>query len=63
LSVDIRTKAALADSSVVAKVKALEGGKASMAIEDDAHQGSAAFVVVLDAAGVVVQKASTTIGE
>ena len=63
LSVDIRTKAALADSSVVAKIKALEGGKASMAIEDDAHQGSAAFVVVLDAAGAVVQKVSTTVGE
>ena len=63
LSVDIRTKAALADASVVAKVKALEGGRASVAIEDDAHQGSAAFVVVLDAAGAVVQKASTTIGE
>jgi hypothetical protein len=63
LRVDIRTKAALADSSLVAKVRAVEDGKASVAVEDDAHQGSAAFVVVLDAAGAVVQKAPTTIGE
>lgn len=63
LSVDIRTKAALADSSVVAKVKAVEDGKASLAVADDSHMGSAAFVVILDAAGAVVQKASTTIGE
>lgn len=63
LRVDIRTKAALADSSVVAKAKAVEDGKVSLAVADDAHMGSAAFVVVLDAAGAVVQKASTTIGE
>lgn len=63
LSVDIRTKAALADSSVVAKAKPIEDGKASLAVADDTYMGSAAFVVVLDAAGAVVQKASTTIGE
>lgn len=63
LSVDIRTKAALANSSVVAKAKAIEDGKASLAVADDAHMGAAAVVVILDAAGTVVQKASTTIGE
>ncbi len=63
LRVDIRTKAALSDSSLVAKVRAVEDGKASVAVEDDAHQGSAAFVVVLDSDGTVVQKAPTTIGE
>lgn len=63
LKVDIRTKAALADSTLVAHVKALENGKASLAIDDDASEGTAAFVVVLDAVGNVVQKKSTTVGE
>ena len=63
LAIDIRTKAALATSSVVAKAKTVEGGKASLAVLDDSHMGTAAFVVVLDADGAVVQKAATTIGE
>ena len=63
LRVDIRTKAALADSTLVANVRALENGKASLAVEDDATEGTAAFVVVLDAAGHVVQKKPTTVGE
>jgi hypothetical protein len=63
LFVDIRTKAALADSSVVVKVKAIEDGKASVAVADDGQMDAAAFVVVLDAGGTIVQKISTTIGE
>ena len=63
LRVDIRTKAALPESSVVAQVKALESGKVSLAVADDSTEGTAAFVVVLDAAGNVVQKKSTTVGE
>ena len=63
LSVDIRTKAALAESTLVANVRELENGKASLAVEDDATEGTAAFVVVLDAAGHVVQKKPTTVGE
>lgn len=63
LRVDIRTKAALADSTLVAHVRTLEDGKASVAVDDDANEGTAAFVVVLDSAGNVVQKKSTTVGE
>ena len=63
LSVDIRTKAALADSTLVANVRALENGKASLAVDDDANEGTAAFVVVLDAGGNLVQKRPTTVGE
>ena len=63
LRVDIRTKAALADSTLVAHVRALDNGKASLAVADDANEGTAAFVVVLDSAGHVVQKKSTTVGE
>lgn len=63
LSIDIRTKAGLADSTLVAQVKPLENGKASLAVADDSSEGTAAFVVVLDGDGNVVQKKSTTVGE
>ncbi len=62
LSVDIRTKPALASSSLTASTKHVEGGKASLAISDDEHIGSAAFVVVLNAKGEVIQKLATAIG-
>ncbi|QEI04952.1 BREX-1 system phosphatase PglZ type B [Pigmentiphaga aceris] len=61
--VDIRTKAALASSSLVSSTKALEGGKASLAVADDDHMGAAAVVVVLSADGEVLQKRATAVGE
>lgn len=60
--VDIRTKAALASSSLAAS-KPLDGGKASLAVADDEQMGSAAVVVVLGADGEVLQKQVTTVGE
>lgn len=63
LSIDIRTKAGLADSTLVAQVKPIENGKGSLAVADDSSEGTAAFVVVLDGDGNVVQKKSTTVGE
>ena len=62
LAVDIRSKPALASSSLAASVKHVEGGKANLAISDDEHIGSAAFVVVLNAKGEVVQKLATAVG-
>ena len=62
LSVDIRTKPNQASKTLVASVKVLENGKASLAIKDDDNTGLAAVVVVLDADGNVVQKANTTVG-
>lgn len=61
--VDIRSKAAMANTTLVASVKKIEAGKASLAVADDDHMGSAALVVVLDADGQVLQKQATTIGE
>ena len=61
--VDIRTKAALATSSLVASVKPVDGGKASLAVTDDEQLGAAAVVVVLDANGEVMHKQATTVGE
>jgi hypothetical protein len=62
LRVDIRTKAALAATSLVAGVKTLDGGKANLAIADDEQEGAAAVVVVLGPGDEVVQKLATTIG-
>lgn len=61
--VDIRTKAALASSSLAASARPLEGGKASLAVGDDDHMGAAAVVVVLGPDGEVLSKQSTTVGE
>lgn len=60
--VDIRTKAALASSSLAVS-KPLDGGKASLAVADDEQIGAAAVVVVLGADGEVLQKQATTVGE
>lgn len=60
--VDIRTKAALAASSLASSDKPLEGGKASLAVPDDEQMGAAAVVVVLGADGEVLQKHATTVG-
>lgn len=61
-TVDIRTKAALASSSLVREAKPLANGKASLAIEDDDLMGAAAVVVILGSGGEVLQKQPTTIG-
>lgn len=60
--VDIRTKAAMASSSLAASDKPLESGKASLAVADDEYMGAAAVVVVLNAEGAVLQKQSITVG-
>lgn len=63
LKVDIRTKAAAEDSSIVAAVKDVVEGKASLAVEDDANDGAAAVLVVLDSQGKLLAKTNTTVGE
>jgi hypothetical protein len=62
LTVDVRTKPALASTSLVASVRPLEAGKASVAVTDDDNMGAAAVVVVLAADGQVLQKQATTVG-
>ncbi len=63
LRVDIRSKAALASTSIVSSVKSLKESKASLAVADDELMGVAAVVVVLDAGDEVLQKQMTTVGE
>lgn len=62
LTVDVRTKPALATTSLVDNVKALKDGKASVAVADDENLGVAAIVVVLSPDGQVLQKQATTVG-
>lgn len=62
LTVGIRKKAAVAINPVTAP-KSLQNGKASLAVADDELLGTVVFVVVLDADGEVIQKATTTVGE
>ncbi len=62
LTVDVRTKPALATTSLVASVKPLEASKASVAVVDDDNLGAAAVVVVLAADGQVLQKQATAVG-
>lgn len=62
LSVGIRKKAGVAINPVAAP-KPLQNGKASLAVADDELLGTVVFVVVLDADGQVIQKATTTVGE
>lgn len=63
LRLDIRTKAALASSSLAASPKIIEADKASVAVADDEHMGIAAVLVVLGPDGEVLHKQSTTVGE
>jgi len=62
LEADIRTKPALASSSLAASVKTIQDGKASLAVADDDNLGVAAVVVVLGPDGTVLQKSPTTVG-
>lgn len=62
LLADIRTKPALASSSLAASVKTIQDGKASLAVTDDDNLGVAAVVVVLGPDGAVLQKSPTTVG-
>ncbi|MGT2456532.1 BREX-1 system phosphatase PglZ type B [Cupriavidus basilensis] len=62
LTVDIRTKPALASTSLAASTKPVDDCKANLAIADDDHMGSAAVVVVLSPTGDVLQKLATTVG-
>jgi hypothetical protein len=64
ITVDIRRKANAPDTSLTSAPKATDAnGQASLIVPDDEHAGAAAVIVALDAAGNVLAKQSTTIGE
>ena len=62
--VDLRLNWKQATTSIAASVKEVgPAGEASIAVADDSHEGAAATIVVLDAAGNVLDRKPTTVGE
>lgn len=64
LKVDLRANWKQSTSSYAAAAKEVDAkGDASLAVQDDSKEGAAATVVLLDAAGQVIDHQTTTIGE
>jgi len=64
VTVDIRTKANARDTSLASAPKAPDAnGQVSLIVPDEDQAGAVAIVVLLDAAGTVLTKQATTIGE
>jgi len=61
LLIDLRTKLVDSTTSLV-QAKTLKGGKCSLMVSDDDHEGLTAQVVVLDNEGNVLTKQVTTVG-
>jgi hypothetical protein len=62
-TVDLRTRAADATTSVVAAAKALDAqGRASLVVPDDTREGDAAHLVVLSPTGQLLAQQGTTLG-
>jgi hypothetical protein len=62
LRVDLRTNRREATSTVAANVKELTDGRADLLVPDDAAEGKAVSVVLLDGEGAVLDHKSTTVG-
>jgi hypothetical protein len=62
MKVDLRTKIADPASSLAVPKSLGADGTASLFVEDDGAEGTAAFVVLLDAAGSVIAKFATAVG-
>lgn len=64
IQADLRTNWRQPASSIAASVKEVgPGGEVSLAVADDTHEGAAATLVLLDAAGNVLDRRATTVGE
>jgi len=62
LSLDVRTKAAGAGSTLATSPKEFGDDTASVLVKDDDKLGSAAFAVLLDSSGAVVKQVTTVVG-
>jgi hypothetical protein len=62
--VDLRLNWRQPETSIAASSKEVgPAGEASLAVADDSHEGGAATVVAVDAAGNVLDRKPTTVGE
>lgn len=60
---DIRTKPALPDSSIVMNIKEVsEAGIASVVVDDDKHEGKQVYIVLIDHDDSVIYQITTTVG-
>jgi hypothetical protein len=63
MSVDIRTKAGAAESSIATGTKPVgDDGRVGLIVSDEDLEGTAAVIVVLDASGRPVAKHPTSVG-
>jgi hypothetical protein len=64
LQVDLREKWKQAETSIAASTKSVGAdGEASLVVEDESREGAAVTLVVVDAAGNVLDRKGTTVGE
>lgn len=64
LTVDLRTKAADPTTSLTTAMRPVDGaGQAALVVEEESRQGEAAHLVLLNAAGTVIAKLTTVVGE
>ena len=63
LTIDIRTKPADTESTIVTEPKFVAEGRASLLVKQPELEGHAATVVLLDSEGTVIHKTLTTVGE
>ena len=62
--IDLRTNWKQANTSIAASPKEVgPAGEASLAVADDAHEGHAATIIIVDGAGNVLDRKTTTVGE
>jgi hypothetical protein len=64
VKVDLRLKWKQPDTSIVAASKEVgPSGEVSLAVADDSHESASATIVAIDAAGNVLDRKPTTVGE
>lgn len=64
LKIDLRLKPRQEETSIVVAAKELDNsGLASMAVDDDRHEGAAAVVVLIDSGGHILDQKQTMVGE
>ena len=63
LSVDLRLNWRQPETSITVATKELDESGSTSLIVDDEHEGAAATVVVVDSAGMVLDRKTTTVGE
>lgn len=62
LKLDIRIKTSDEDSSITQSKLVSEKGEASLLVEDDCLEGASAIIVLIDAAGNIINKKATIVG-